>query len=533
MFRHAVAVAYWCAAGFAQTTGAQLATYHSLVDDSEQPYALYVPPSYSPAKKWPLVITLHEEDSNHRLNLRRVFGAPVRVNAPDSENMRYFPAVPDYGFLVAAPFARGSMGYEGIAERDVYDVLADVKRRFPVDEDRVYLTGISTGGIGALRLVLTRPDVWAAVAVLCPGPAGGVEEMAGNASSVPVRLYHGDLDPIVAPETSRAWHRRLLDAGVPVSYLEYPNVRHNVWDEAYRDGAVFEWFAQHKRNADPERVKLKTRSYRYGSAYWVRVDGMTPGVLASIDASRTPGELRVSTQNVDAFTVMRPAAHVVIDGAAVTVKAGVALSFVKSPGGWRQGQYVAAGKHPGLEGPIAEAVYGRQIYVYGTLGSDADVEARRKVAETAAHWSTVRQKVAFAPRVVADTMVSAADLEEADLVVFGSAETNSVLARFGARLPLALSSAAADWGLVFVAPLGKHYVVVSSGLPWWTGTEEVRRGGDAHAPPMYRLLTTFGDYVLFKGSLGNVVAEGRFDPNWRVPAEAAAKMIVTGTVAVR
>ena len=54
------------------------------------------------------------------------------------------------------------MGYQGIAEKDVYDVLADVKARFSVDEDRVYLTGLDMGGGGALWLGLTRPDIWAA-----------------------------------------------------------------------------------------------------------------------------------------------------------------------------------------------------------------------------------------------------------------------------------------------------------------------------------------------------------------------------------
>jgi poly(3-hydroxybutyrate) depolymerase len=49
-------------------TGPQLTTFHSDVDNSNQPYALYVPKSFTPDKKYPLVISLHQEDSNHRLN---------------------------------------------------------------------------------------------------------------------------------------------------------------------------------------------------------------------------------------------------------------------------------------------------------------------------------------------------------------------------------------------------------------------------------------------------------------------------------
>src|SRR4029078_11794470 len=134
--------------------------------------------------------------------LRRVFGAINRAGEPDTENMRYFPPVRDVDYLIAAPQARGTMWYQGIAEKDVYDVLADVKRRFPVDEDRVYLTGISMGGGGALRLALTRPDVWAAVALVCASPPPGMEELAGNALNVPIRLFHGDLDPLVSVDNS-------------------------------------------------------------------------------------------------------------------------------------------------------------------------------------------------------------------------------------------------------------------------------------------------------------------------------------------
>ena len=95
-----------------------------------------------------------------------------------------------------------------------------------------------------------------------------------------------------------------------------------------------------------------------------------------------------------------------------------------------------------------------------------------------------------------------------------------------------LSPAAADYGLVFLASTGKNYALINSGLPWWTGTDNTRRGGYRFAPEPYRVLTTFGDYILFKGSLANVVCEGFYDSNWRIPPEAAAKMLATGTVTV-
>ena len=80
------------------------------------------------------------------------------------------------------------------------------------------------GGGGALWLALTRPDVWAAVAPVCAATIPGSEELAPNALNLPIRLFHGDARPAVPVASSRAWQRRLLDAGVPAEYIEYPGV---------------------------------------------------------------------------------------------------------------------------------------------------------------------------------------------------------------------------------------------------------------------------------------------------------------------
>src|SRR5205823_8656659 len=112
------------------------------------------------------------------------------------------------------------------------------------------------------------------------------------------------------------------------------------------------------------------------------------------------------------------------------------------------------------------------------------------------------------PRVAADSEITAEEIDTADLILFGTSETNSLVARFAPNLPLALNAGAADYGLLFIAPTAGHYALVSSGLPWWTGADEADRGGYQFAPEPYRLLGTFGDYILFKGSLAYVLAVG-------------------------
>jgi dienelactone hydrolase len=520
--------------------GPQVLTFFSDVDDTDQPYALYLPKNFNAAKKYPLVVSLHGAWSNHRLNLKRVFGKGNAAGETDAVATRYFQEFRDVPFIVASPYARGTMGYQGIPEKDVYDVVADVKRRFPIDEDRVYLTGLSMGGGGTLWLGLTRPDLWAAIAPVCPAAPDGTDELAGNALNIPVHLFHGDQDPAVPVNVSRTWHKRLLGLDTAVEYIEYPGVKHNSWDNAYQNGAIFDWFAKFKRNRFPDRVRFATRAYKYNRAYWVRIDGLTPGELASLDARFTgPNRVEVKTENVGGFTLTleghpkwapkRPL-QVTLNGAAHTLKPAPSFSFA----GGKPGAFKPAGKGPGAEGPIREAVASAHIYVFGTQATAAEqLRERRQVAAQAAEWSTPQLRLLLSHRVAADRDIKDEDLKSANLVLFGTKETNSVIAKLAPRLPLELNPGAADYGLVFVAPADGKYVVVNSGLPWWTGQETARRPGLRFLRAPYAVLLTLPDYILFKGTLGNVIAEGRFDNDWKVPAADRARLEATGAVVIR
>ena len=542
--RQFLSVAF-CAAALADQTyhaGPQVLTFPSVIDNSNQPYAFYLPNNYDPSKKYPLVISLHGEDSNHRLNLRRVFGKGNLLGETDVEAARHFPRFPDVDFVVACPLARGTMGYEGVAEQDVYDVLADVKSRFSIDEDRVYLTGLSMGGGGALWLGLTRPDVWAAVAPVCAYASEDAHAFVPNALNLPVHLFHGSLDPLIPAEKSRRWHHDLLESGAPAEYTEFPGVRHNAWDAAYKNGRVFTWFSQFRRNRYPDRVRFVSDRYRYRTAYWVQLDGLTPGTLANMDARFIgQNQIAVSTSNLDAFT-LRLAGHprysaaqpltLTIDG--VKLRPSRGLSYSKTAKGWQAGSNTphAVEKHAGQEGPMARVVDARQIYVYGTAGKPAieELKARREQALEAADWSTRRSKLALSFQVLSDKEVRLTDWDSEDIVLLGTKESNELIGRLDSQLPLSLNVSAADYGLVFVYPVRGHYALVNSGLPWWTGAEGAHRGGLPFVPEKLRALETFQDYIVFKGSLENVILEGRFTRDWKLPAADAARLRAIGAI---
>ncbi|MCU0459009.1 MAG: alpha/beta hydrolase-fold protein [Bacteroidales bacterium] len=537
--------------------GPQDLSFFSPVDDTDQPYSVYIPENFDETKAYPLVVFLHGAWSNHRLGLRRLFGVGNSQgydfikpgNVPyenDVEATRYWPPFRPVGYIAAAPLARGTAGYQGVPEQDVYDMIDDLKSRFLIDEDRVYLTGLSMGGGGTLWLGLTRPDVWAAIAPVCPAPPDGTMELTGNAANLPVHLFIGDKDFLY--QTAREWKGKLETTAQRLDYVEYPGVGHNSWEWAYKDGFIFDWFSQFKRDLFPEKVSFTTRWFKYNRAYWVTVDDMVPGETATVEARFTgPNAIEVSVSGVNAFTLSLDGhpqftagkkVSVLLNGKTFSVRSADALSFMLSDGKWVSGRHTPGltSKQKGAEGPLYAAVAGSHIYVYGTADNpSADVlAARRAQAMSAADWIGMGGRIMVFPRVVADRDVRPSDYVRSNLVLFGTRETNSVIEKFADRLPMHLDPKSENYGLVYIFPMNRRYILVNSGLPWWTPPKSSgAQGRYAFSGSKVESLKSYGDFILFREAPDDAVASGVFDNNWKLPAEALEKMKASGVVTIR
>ncbi len=541
-------------------SGPQDLSFFSTADETDQPYAVYIPKNFDENKKYPLVIFLHGAMSNHRLGLRRAFGqgniqgtdfiVPGHVTVEtDLESTRYWPKFKDTDYIVAAPFARGTAGYQGIPEQDVYDILADLKSRFSIDENRIYLTGLSMGGGGTVWLGLSRPDVWAAIAPCCPAPPGGADELTANAFNLPVHLFIGDKDFLY--KTAQDLRAKFETDAARFDYIEYPGIGHNSWEYAYKDGFIFDWFAQFERNPYPDEVKFNSRWFKYNKAYWVNFDNITPGTLATIDAKFTgQNKIEIKSNGLLAFT-LNLAGHpqfapskkvsVSVDGKSFTVKTPDVVSFSISKNGWTNTKFTPGlmSKQKGAEGPISAVISSNHIYVYGTGGnpSKEELTARRAQASAAADWAADRGmmgRIMIFPRVLSDKDLRQSDYDNSNLVLFGTRETNAIIEKFADKLPAHLKADVKNYGLVYVFPLNSHYVLVNSGLSWWTPpTKAQAPAGMAFMGSITDALRNWQDFILFKEGPDNIITQGYFDNNWNIPADAATIMKETGIINIK
>ncbi len=119
------------------------------------------------------------------------------------------------------------------------ELLKKVLKKEGGDRDRVYITGLSMGGMGTFEAVYRFPKLFAAAAPVCGG--GDVARYSKKAARVPFWVFHGDRDNVVEPRHSRDMVARLKQLGAAVKYTEYPGVGHDSWNPAYAEADFLKW----------------------------------------------------------------------------------------------------------------------------------------------------------------------------------------------------------------------------------------------------------------------------------------------------
>ncbi len=393
----------------AKSTGYLLRGYRSPVNGEMQIYSLYVPDDYSAETAWPLAIMLHGAWSNHHLALRRIMDRSNKPAESDEMAKRVMPKLPKVPYLVAAPNGYETMSYEGLAEEDVWRVIEEVKTLYRVDPRRQYLTGLSMGGAGTAKLALRNPHCFAAIAPVCgffgyredeeksdfrPAFQKRLESMssshqlAENALHLPVRLMHGDVDPIVPVKGSQAMHQRLQGWGYSSELEVYRGVDHAAWVPAYKDLRIFDWFTQYAIDPAPTRIVYKCGDPYGGTCYWLRIEEAERiRHFARVEAEISEDMIHIQTENVARLSLMPPES---LKGKMFTIEIdgqpawqgfyhNERVHCVKQKEQWQAGDPPGTRLLPGRKGYIT-VFDERHVYAYGTSGEEQETKESRALA---------------------------------------------------------------------------------------------------------------------------------------------------------
>jgi len=224
------------------------------VQGTEYRYQVYVPSGYSKAKAWPVIVFLHGSGESGRDGLVQTevgLGTALRRQAQRYQAIAIFPQTPS-----------SSSGHALTATISLA-MLDRTQAEFRTDKSRVYLTGLSMGGSGAIYLAERHPDRFAALVAVCGWVATPGSEMdrverqhidrslldatARKLARLPVWLFHGDADTAVPVEQSRELFAALQRAAAPARYTEIPGGNHNAWDTAYQGEEMPGWLVAQRK----------------------------------------------------------------------------------------------------------------------------------------------------------------------------------------------------------------------------------------------------------------------------------------------
>ncbi len=222
------------------------------------PYRILFPENYDRSKSYPLVMFLHGAGERGNDNEAQLTHGSILFLA-DSNRKNYpaivvFPQCPlniawssvqidrtkqplEFGFDYKKP--------QTAPMRSVIALTKALIANESVNRKKVYITGLSMGGMGTFEAVYHMPVLFAAAAPICGGGDG--PSYNRKTAKVPFWIFHGDADPVVNVKLSREMVARLQQLKGKVKYTEYPGVAHDSWNNAFAEPGYLAWmFAQSK-----------------------------------------------------------------------------------------------------------------------------------------------------------------------------------------------------------------------------------------------------------------------------------------------
>ncbi len=221
------------------------------IDAGTMPYRLLLPKDYDEEKDYPLILFLHgsgERGDDNEVQL--VHGSSLFLK--DEVREKYsaivvFPqcaansswAITDvsgqwgdrkFVFFEDAEPTKDMQLLEGL--------LKHLKRKYPVDKDRMYVGGLSMGGMGTFELVNRNPKMFAAAFPIC---GGANPDIAKRLKNVCWWVFHGEADNVVPPKYSTQMVDAMQQAGAEVKYSLYPDVGHDSWNNAFAEPDLLSW----------------------------------------------------------------------------------------------------------------------------------------------------------------------------------------------------------------------------------------------------------------------------------------------------
>ncbi len=294
-------------------------------------YAVNIPPTYDPARRYQVRFQLHGGIGGRTENKPRGTGEIGALAGAEQ--------------IYVLPYAWDEEPWWGDDQiLNLNAIIDTLKRTYNIDENRVVLSGVSDGATGSYYIAMHDTTPFASflplngfILVLANGEIDDGRTFPNNLLNKPLFVVNGGQDPLYPIRLVEPFTRHLMSNGVDIAYDPQPDGVHNtMWWPEVKD--VFEKFvADHPRNPNPDKLTWEATDLLHNRAHWLVIDdfgaapeeakdlpdvnavhrtetaiiGETHGRLfhqldtaGRVDLVRTGNTVQATTKGVTAFTLL-------------------------------------------------------------------------------------------------------------------------------------------------------------------------------------------------------------------------------------
>lgn len=229
---------------------------HFIKDADTLLYRILYPENFDENKKYPVLLFLHGAGERGNDNKKQLTHGSTLFTSnmakKDYPAIVIFPqcAENDYWSKVKVNRKKSPLGlkfkYKKRPTKSLALVIAlldSITTQKYSNKDKVYVMGLSMGGMGTYEILSRKPNTFAAAIPIC---GGGDPKVAANyATKTPIWAFHGAKDNVVNPQESLTMVSAILKVNGKPRFTLYENANHNSWDPAFAEPLLLPWLFSH------------------------------------------------------------------------------------------------------------------------------------------------------------------------------------------------------------------------------------------------------------------------------------------------
>lgn len=224
------------------------------INEKTYSYALYVPESAKP--NTPMIVIMHG------------------MGGSGANTIQKWIERLENKFVILCPTYPMGAWWSKNSENFVLQLIREIRAKYPIDPNRIFLSGLSNGAIGAYLMGMFYPDRFAGVVPIAGGITKRLMSFLVNLNNTPMYIIQGEFDPIFPIELIRRTYKILSDFKSPVIFREHKErgaAHGGHFLPESEVPALVEWLTKQKRNTSPKVVRITREENHMKRVFWARV----------------------------------------------------------------------------------------------------------------------------------------------------------------------------------------------------------------------------------------------------------------------